>query len=344
MKMSAARLMVGLLGMVVLAACGNLFDSAAAVVNGEKITTNKLEAELDRFRETIRYEQLAARAPIGEIERDYAQTYLTLLIEEAVLEGEAEERDIEVTPDEVNARIAEIKERIGSEGQFQEMMKEEGVNLEQVEFRVRVQILAEKLREKVVADVGPTEDELTAYYEDHIDEYQEVRVQHIVVSDESEAESIAKRLRDAKDDEVDDLFAKLAKTESEDPTAANGGDLGLTAPAEFGQPPFREAVSSLEVGEISDPVQTKLGYHVIRVLARQVTPFEEVRSTIDETIGTDDREEAFNEWLTKAYIEAEVDVNPAYGELNLDSHSVTNARAEDVPAGVSPRPSVSPEQ
>lgn len=334
----------GLLGLLLLPACGNLFDSAAAVVNGQKITTNKVEAELDRFRETIRYEQLSARAPIGEIERDYAQTYLTLLVREAVLEEEAEERDIEVTPDEVNARIAELKQQIGSEGQFQEALKEEGVGLEQLEFQVRVQILEEKLREEVVAGIGATDAELTAYYEDHIEEYMEVRVQHILVSDESRAESIAKRLQEAKEDEVEDLFAQLAETQSEDPTAAqNAGDLGLTSPAEYVKP-FRDAISNLEVGEISDPVQTKFGFHVIRLLARQVTPFEEVRPEIEDAIAGQDREDAFNQWLTKAYLEAEVDVNPAYGELNLDTHSVSNATAEDVPAGVSPRPSVSPEQ
>ena len=344
MKPLTRRLAGGLFALALLPACGNLFDSAAAVVNGQKITTNKVDSELDRFRKTIRYEQLAARAPIGEIERDYAQTYLTLLIKEAVLEEEAEERDIEVTPDEVNARIDEIKTRFGSEGAFQEGLKEEGIGLEQVELQVRVQILEERLREEVVAGIGPTEAELTAYYEEHIEEYQEVHVQHILVSDLSQAESIAKRLQEAKDDEVDDLFEKLAETESEDPTASkNAGDLGLAPPAKYVNP-FSDAVSTLEVGDISDPVETKFGFHVIRLLGRQVTPFEEVRPRIDEVLAGQDRLDAFNEWLTRAYLEAEVEVNPAYGELNVDTHSVSNARAEDVPAGVSPRPSVSPEQ
>ncbi len=332
-----------LFALALLPACGNLLDPAAAVVAGTKITTQKVNTGLEQFRNTMRYEQLAARAPVGEIERDFEQTYLTLLIREAVLEVEAEERGIEVTPDEVNERVEGIKEQIGSEGQFQEALKEEGIDLQQLEFQVRVQLLEEKLREEITRDIGPSETELRSYYEEHIDEYQEVRVQHILVSKQDQASSIAQRLQDAKPEEVDELFEKLASTESEDPSSADtGGDLGFAPPGEYVEP-FSEAVTALEVGEISDPVRTEFGFHVIRLTARRVTPFEEARPTLEEAIGGEAREDAFTQWLIAAYKEAEIKVNPKYGELDVATQTVANATAEDIPAGVSPRPSVSPE-
>lgn len=324
--------------LLLLSGCGNLFDSAAAVVDGTKITSARIDSELERFRNTPRYERLTEGAPEGEIDRDFEQTFLTLLIREAVLEGEAEERSIEVTPEEVNERIDAIKEEIGSEGQFQEALKEEGLALDQLEFQVRVQVLGEKLRAEVTEGVGASEEDLRAYYENNIDDYQEIRAQHILVdaSKESLAQKLATQLQNAKPNEIDDLFASLAKKNSEDPsTADSGGDLGF-APAGQYAPPFRDAVARLEVGDVSDPVQTEFGWHVIRLTARRVTPFEAARAGIEETIGGEAIEKAWQEWLEDAYEEADIRVNEEYGKLNPESQSVENLTADDVPAGEAP--------
>lgn len=321
--------------LALMAGCGNLFDPAAAVVDGVKITMSDIDSELDRFRETQRYEQLIARADEGEIERDFQQTYLTLLIREAVLENEAEERDLDVTPDEINERINAIKAEIGSEGQFQEALKEQGLTLEQAEFQVRVQLLAEKLREEVTKDVGPSEEEMRSYYEEHAEEYQEVRAQHILVDSEKEADKIAGQLQGAKENDVEKLFGELAQKFSQDPSASDEGDLGWAPPSQYVEP-FRDTVVELEVGDISDPVQTEFGWHVIRLLGRRVTPFEDARTEIQETIGADAVEEAWQAWLVEAYEQADIKVNEKFGVLDPESQSVENPSADDVPGGEAP--------
>ena len=324
------------------ASCGNLLEPAAAVVDGSKITIDKVQEELDRFRDTARYQDLTASAPAGQIDRDFEQTQLSLLIREEVLEGEAEERDIEVTPEEVTERIDAIKEQIGSEGAFQEALKEEGLTVQQLEFQVRVQLLEEKLRAEVTKDAAPAEAELRSYYESHLGDYQEVKAQHILVSKEGLAARLMDQLQSAKPDRVDDLFASLAKRFSEDPSnAGKGGDLGWAAPSDY-VPPFAKAVSNLDVGAISPPVQTEFGFHVIRVTGRRVTPFGQAREDIEERIGGNAVEEAFQEWLVDAYKEADIKVNPKFGVLRLESQSIENPTAEDVPAGVSPAPSGEP--
>ena len=329
------RLVSSALALVILTACGNLFDPAAAIVDGTKITMSEIEGELDRFRDTQRYEQLVAQADEGEIERDFQQTYLTLLIREEVLENEAEERGIDVTPDEINERINAIKEEIGSEGQFQEELKEQGLTLEQAEFQVRVQLLSEKLRAEVTKDAGPSEQEMRAYYEENAEDFQEARAQHILVDSEKEAADIAQRLQSAKENEVDDLFASLAKKFSQDPSGDDEGDLGWAPPSQY-QGPFRDALLELEVGVVSDPVQTEFGWHVIRVLGRRVTPFEEARTQIQEAIGAEAVEEAWQKWLVDAYEEADIKVNDRFGVLDPESQSVENPSAEDVPGGEAP--------
>jgi foldase protein PrsA len=332
-------LFFAVLGSTALISCGNLFDPAAAVVDGTKLTLANVEDEVERFRKTPRYEQLVARAPKSEIERDFQQTYLTLLIREAVLEGEAEERDIEVTPEEVNTRLSDIREQIGSEGQFQEALKEEGLTLEQLEFQVRVQLLGEELRSEVTKDVGATEDELRDYYEDHIEDYQEVRVQHILVGTQKEslATDLSSQLQISKSREIDRLFDSLAKKHSQDASNAdNGGDLGWAPPSQYVEP-FAEAVTELEVGVISEPVETEFGWHVIRVTGRRVTPFEEARASIEEVTGSEAVDEAWQDWLADAYEEADIRVNDKFGRLDPESQSVENAGAEDLPGAEAPR-------
>ena len=338
------QVFLAVLGSTVLISCGNLFDPAAAVVDGTKITIARIESELGRFRSTPRYEQLIARATQSEIERDFQQTYLTLLIREAILEGEAEERDIEVMPDEINARLGDIKEQIGSEGQFQEALKEEGLTLEQLEFQVRVQLLGEELRSEVTEGAGATEEELRSYYEDHIEEYQEVRAQHILVDAKkaSLATDLATQLIGAKPTKVDQLFASLAEKHSEDPsTADSGGDLGFASPSQY-QGAFAKAVVDLEVGVVSEPVRTDFGWHVIRVTGRRVTPFEQARASIEQATGSDAVDEAWLDWLVDAYEEADIRVNDKFGTLNSESQSVENAGAEDLPGAEAPRAPESP--
>lgn len=332
-------------GALLASGCGNLFDPAAAVVDGEKITVAEIEAELEQYRETARYQQLVAQAPEGEIERTFQQDYLTLLIRETVLENEAEERGIEVTAEEVNERIDLIKEEIGSEGQFQEALKEEGLDLEQLEFQVRVQLLGEELRADVTEGVGASEEELRSYYEENIEDYQEVRAQHILLDSKklSLAEDLALRLQKAKPDEVEKLFASLAEKHSEDPsTSGDGGDLGWAPPGQYAEP-FAEAVSDLKIGVVSDPVKTEFGWHVIRVTGRRVTPFDEAKAEIQETIGADAIDEAWEEWLVEAYEEADIEINEKFGVLDPDSQSVENAGANDVPGAEAPSPATSPE-
>ena len=331
------QVVLAVAALALLAGCGNLFDPAAAVVDGVKITTSDIDAELDRFRETQRYEQLVARADEGEIERDFQQTYLTLLIREAVLEGEAEERDLDVSPEEINERINAIKDEIGSEGQFQEALKEQGLTLEQAEFQVRVQLLGEKLRADVTKDVGPSEEEMRSYYEENAEDFQEVRAQHILVDSQSQADKLVSQLEQAKESEVDELFGELAQKFSQDPSASDDGDLGYAPPSQY-VGPFADAVLDLDVGEVSDPVQTEFGWHVIRLLGRRVTPFEEASPEIQQTIGAEAVEEAWQKWLLDAYEEADIKLNEKFGVLDPESQSVENPSADDVPGGEAPAP------
>jgi peptidyl-prolyl cis-trans isomerase C len=125
---------------------------------------------------------------------------------------------------------------------------------------------------------GVSEDDAKKVYDDKIAKMkpeQQVHARHILVESELEAKEIKKRLKDGED------FAKLADEKSKD-TNAEGGDLGFFTKGQMLKP-FEDAAFALDVGEISDPVQTQFGWHIIKVeekRAQEPPSFDQVKQAI----------------------------------------------------------------
>jgi peptidyl-prolyl cis-trans isomerase C len=104
---------------------------------------------------------------------------------------------------------------------------------------------------------------------------QEIRARHILVATVEEVKEVAERLKKGED------FAALAKEKSKD-ASAEGGDLGFFAKGQMVKP-FEDAAFALEVGEISEPVQTQFGWHIIKVEEKRDQPlptFDQVKEAI----------------------------------------------------------------
>jgi peptidyl-prolyl cis-trans isomerase C len=128
---------------------------------------------------------------------------------------------------------------------------------------------------------------------------QEVRARHILVKTEEEANAIIAELKNGVD------FAELAKQKSTDPGASEGGDLGYFPKDEM-VPEFADAAFKLEKGQISEPVHTRFGWHVIKVedkRERQVPSFDQVR----DQLATHLVRKAQAELITKLRADAKVE-------------------------------------
>ena len=144
--------------------------------------------------------------------------------------------------------------------------------------------LAGSVLEKV-ASAEPTEDELKAAYDQAFGgqnaERQEYNAAHILVKTKEEAEAIEKQLKEGAD------FGALAAEKSTDPTSGpNKGDLGWFT-ADMMVEPFAKAVEALEKGQVSAPVQSQFGWHVIKLEERRTAPpapFEQVRDEIRQAL------------------------------------------------------------
>lgn len=183
---------------------------------------------------------------------------------------------IQAGPDEVSKRVA--------------------LALENEERALRAAEEAERVMESAVSEAAIT----AAYAETYEGENRgaEFNASHILVETEAEAQDLVERARGGED------FAELAKAHSTGPSGPNGGDLGW-----FGEgmmvPEFENAVKEMGAGDISDPVQTQFGWHVIKLNETRVAeapPLEDVRDTLAEKVRSDALDAALTELTDSAEV------------------------------------------
>jgi peptidyl-prolyl cis-trans isomerase C len=149
-------------------------------------------------------------------------------------------------------------------------------------------------------DAAVSPDEMQKYYDAHKGEFERVKARHILIraqgsplpvrpggKDLPEADALAKAQEIRKKIEAGAPFDELAKSESDDTSSgAIGGDLGF-----FGRnqmvPPFEEAAFALKAGELSQPVKTPFGFHIIKVEARESKSLDEMKPEIERRLRPD---------------------------------------------------------
>ncbi len=154
-----------------------------------------------------------------------------------------------------------------------------------------IEVDPERFRDQVEA----SEEEMRAYYEENLDRYEvkkQVKARHILfrlpedASEENEGEVRKRALEVLEQVKAGGDFPELARTHSEGPTRDEGGELGWFSSGEMVEP-FEEAAFGMKPGEISDPVKTRFGYHIIEVedvREARTKPLEEVREEIRENL------------------------------------------------------------
>jgi len=145
--------------------------------------------------------------------------------------------------------------------------------------RAKKEIITQVAINKILSEVTLTEEEVKKYYEANQDMFkaeESVRAKHILVDSLEKAEEVKGAI------EAGMTFEEAASLYSTCPSKAQGGDLGSFTRGRM-VPEFEKAAFELEVGVISEPVQTQFGYHFIKVEEKQagsIRPFEEVKNTI----------------------------------------------------------------
>jgi peptidyl-prolyl cis-trans isomerase C len=157
--------------------------------------------------------------------------------------------------------------------------------------------LANALAKKIADDTHFTELDLRSYYDAHKNEFEEAQGSHILIRFKGSSVPLKKDEKDLTDEEAlakaQDLrkkildggdFAALAKAESDDAgSAAKGGELGTFKHGQM-VGPFDQAAFSIPVGELSEPIKTQFGYHILKIKSRTTKPFEEAKAQIEKDL------------------------------------------------------------
>jgi parvulin-like peptidyl-prolyl isomerase len=279
-------------------------DRIVAIVNKDIITMSDLEPKLVDERKRLR-----AKYSGEELDRRLAQKeydVLNGLIEQKLQLQEAEAKGITVSDEEVKEalqRIAVAKTGIPLAGSSLKKEVRETMVLERLrEFRVRQAVMV-------------TDSEIMQYYEDHQESYMmspAYRLRQIFFfvrpgEDEggkrSQADTVYLALR------TNGNFAELAKKYSDGPEAGEGGNLGEVREDEL-LPPLAEAIKSMKPGDISRPIKSSLGFHIIaldELIPPRPRELTEVENQIKVMLYKKRIEEYFHQWIRelkeKAFIE-----------------------------------------
>jgi len=281
---------LSLILMSIAAACstdalsGKAKGDVVARVNNEKITKDEL------------YDFLV---------KENGQTALNSLIANKIIDLEAKKQNIEVTEDDVQKEIDDIAEQYGGRETFEQFLEMYGTSLDDIKENVKLNVKIEKL---LGPDVKIEEDEMKAYFEENKEsfgEQEQVKASHILVDSEEKASEVKEKLQSGED------FTELAKEYSID-TSNNekGGDLGFFARGAMVKE-FEDAAFSMEIGQISDPIQTDYGYHIIKVEdkkpAKEAT-YEESKDEVKEILFQQKLPTVYQTWIQEKMGEYDIEI------------------------------------
>ncbi|PEA53136.1 peptidylprolyl isomerase [Bacillus pseudomycoides] len=189
-----------------------------------------------------------------------------------------------VSDDEVDKEFNKVKEQAGDN--FKTFLESNRMkNEDDLKKQIRSSLAIDKAIKQTI-----TEKDIKARYKP------EIKASQILVNDEQTANDIKKQLNSGAS------FEELAKKYSEDMVSKeNGGDLGYFSPGKM-VPEFEDAAYKLNVGEVSEPVKSTKGYHIIKLTdKKELKPYDEVKDSIRKTLETERIQD--NTWRQKVLID-----------------------------------------
>jgi foldase protein PrsA len=342
----SVRVFATLCVVVLFAACANDPSSAATVGETGEISIDQLHADVALFGFLAGLTQGAScGTPVGNETQESACARFALAndIHEELANSYASENDVKVDPAAASDALTQLEQQLGGADALKAQLSDAGVTRAQVEAFFGRLLLVSEVQNAVVKDRldeaalrDAYEAALRDAYEAALPQLTTLEVEHILVADEADAQRIAAEVTPKN-------FAGIARQESIDPgSATQGGSLGSFSEAQFQtqfDPDFVAATLALQPGEISGPIKTQFGWHVIRLVRRDVAPFEDVRPQLEanqarSVFEANQARSVFEDWFIEQLGTTSVDVNPRFGRFDQDTGEVLPIRSTaQEPAG-----------
>jgi len=309
-------------------------DKIAAVVNGEEITLNEVDQYANTqqvlmsvYQANQEFGQLLFQTEAGnKLIREFQKRKMDELITKRLLANEAQKRNLTVSQEEKDKVFNDYIERVKSSNnlndeQLLNALKQQNINSLEEYKQMFIEnseesLLINKLQEQVLGDVAVSDQEVEDYYnnnQSNFEQAEQVKASHILIEENDErtdeqakarAEEVLQKLNNGED------FAELAKEYSDGPSASQGGDLGYFNRDSMVKE-FSDVAFAMKVGEISQPVKTKYGYHVIKVTDHKeagIKPLAEVKENIKSSLLNDRQNQKWQEFLRDLRDQAQIEI------------------------------------
>ena len=296
--MKLHRCLYAILIIVTILAAGSTYLAAqetpadkVAVVNGIAINRSSLDREVSLYKER----SASQGQPLSAEQMGKAKSaILDRLVEGELLYQESKKQGIRVEAKEIDDRINELKKRFPNDAEYKSAISKMGIS--EAEIRTQMerglainQLIKIQITDKIVV----SDEESKAFYDSRPELFkqpEQVKASHILIkaaqdADEAQKkearkkiEAVQKKLKGGQD------FAALAREFSEGPSAPRGGELGYFGRGQM-VPAFETVAFAMKPGEVSDVVETRFGYHLIKVEDKKsagTVSYTEVKGQLDD--------------------------------------------------------------
>ena len=297
-------------------------DSVAVTVNGDDITESQIDKEIKPQLEKLAAQ--AAQMPPAFLEQyktQIRQQALERMVVEKLLDQKAKQLNLQVTDEEVMKKIEEMaaqqKPPLSMED-FKALIEAYGQSFEEVKTRIRKGTGYQKIVEtQFEGKINVTEEDAKKFYDENKKQFEtpeQVKASHILIktqpadSNEVKAEAKQKTEELLKQIQDDADFAQLAKENSTCPSSEKGGDLGFFGKGQM-VPAFEKVAFELKPGQVSGVVETRFGYHIIKVTDRKnasLKSFEDEKDGIIKNLENDKKGEIAKQYIDSLKAEANI--------------------------------------
>jgi foldase protein PrsA len=303
---------VALIGVAFAAGCGSAKKSVSAndvaVVGNCVISKEQFSRLLDQARNSYKTNKQPFPEPGTEQYTALRKQAMQFLVQRCEFDQQAEDLGVKVTEADVDKQLATIKAQyFGKDGKcdaacekkFQTQIKKQNLTVKQVRDDVRASVVQNKLYTKVTDGVTVSDKDIEAYYTKNKKQYvlpESRDVRHILVKKKALADQLYQQVTSGGD------FAALAKKYSEDPGSKSmGGKLTVSKGRQV--PEFDKSAFSLAVNEISKPIKTQYGWHIIQALTKikkaSTTPLADVKAQIRQQLVQQNKQAEMKKWVDK---------------------------------------------
>jgi parvulin-like peptidyl-prolyl isomerase len=276
-------------------------DEAVAVVDGTEISQEEFDAALQQsaLRQGLQ-EPPAPDDPQYEAIRDEA---MNNVLDIQWIQGEAERRGIEVSDEEVQREFEQTKEEnFKTDEEYDKFLEESGFTQEDIDLRVRLQLLSEKIQAEITESAeGVSDSDAEQFYEANKSQFEQPEsrnIRFVVNAEQGEIDQAVEQLREDNSPESWDEVAKEFSTD--EATKGEGGVRESVVEGTF-DPALDTAIFDAPQGEVEGPVETPQGFYVFQVdsiTEARTVPFDEAREQIDQQLQGQVEQEAFSDFLS----------------------------------------------